>query len=55
MLSGKTAKNKRRKRWRGEGKAADWVDESNGIVEQNQWIRSTKSMELFNDYNGFVS
>jgi len=55
MLSGKTAKNKRRKRWKGEGKAADWVDEPNGNVEQNQWIRSTKPMESFNDFNGFVS
>jgi hypothetical protein len=30
------------------------LNESNGIVEQNQWNRQTKSMDLFLESDGFT-
>jgi hypothetical protein len=50
----KTARKERRN-WRiEEAKAAVCGNKANGIVERNQWNRSTKSMESFNEINGFV-
>ena len=53
-LSGTTAYLEDGKRQACAGNLTEMRNKANGIVERNQWNRSTKSMGLLNEINGIV-
>jgi hypothetical protein len=52
-MGGENDEREEQKRQFGETKPMESFDEINGIVERNQWNRSTKPMDLFRESVGF--
>jgi hypothetical protein len=52
--NGENDGKKRQKRQFAETKLMESLNEINGIVQQNQWNRSTKSMDLFRKTGNFA-